>query len=166
MGMRIGLLLGGHVSSRVSMNVEGLCDVVEREGDGRAGGTDLVLAFSPLFHIPVGSEAEIALGPKVGFRRLEHDFEFSSKIGGATYRESTVYLLTGRVIGFNFGIFGRLAPTTRAGVFFGFDVRTLGTPTTCTTVSWRGTSTETCDAWQGSTPSTSRVAALSLGLLF
>jgi hypothetical protein len=67
-GARFGFLLGAHVTSKVSLNVEAAWDIlrVNSSNSSDVSAHDLTIAFSPLFHVG-GRSAELVVGPKLGY---------------------------------------------------------------------------------------------------
>lgn len=114
-GLRIGVLLGGHINEMLSANGELTIDVVNLNNvpSGTSAG-DFVFAFSPLAHLPFGN-TEIAVGPKLGLRSQSASFKNTT---GETKTRATGY-----VLGLNAGIFGAVTNSISLGGIFSAEIR-------------------------------------------
>jgi hypothetical protein len=116
-GLRIGVLLGGHINETISANGELTIDALNVKNVPSGTTTDaadVVFAFSPLAHLPFGN-TEIVLGPKLGIRGEAG----SSKTAGAETKGRT----TGYVLGLNAGIFGAVSNSVSLGGIFSAEIR-------------------------------------------
>jgi hypothetical protein len=117
-GFRLGVLLGGRVGEMFSVNGEITIDVINPRNVPTGvdiSAADVVLAFSPLVHVPAGN-IEIVAGPKLGFWGLSADSTFQ----GLTDNFSA----SGYVLGLNAGIFGTVGSGLSVGGLIALDVRT------------------------------------------
>lgn len=122
-GLRLGTLLGGSVGDMFSANGEITLDVVNQKtapsGYDSASRAQLVLAFSPLVHVPAGT-IEVVAGPKLGFWVETADLAVTG-FSGVTDTSSA----SGYVFGLNVGAFGAVSPSMSVGGLISFDVRTV-----------------------------------------
>jgi len=136
-GLRLGVLLGGHINEMFSANGELTIDALNLSNPGPgvdASGGDVVIAFSPLVHVPLGP-GEIAVGPKLGFRAGSTTLNSG---GAETKRTSTGY-----VFGVNAGFFAVVSHNVSLGGLFSAEIRSVheycvtlpGAPEACSTNS-------------------------------
>jgi hypothetical protein len=119
-GFRLGTILGGRITDQISLNGEMTIDFLNLNNDGGADITvvEVDLAFSPLFHQPVGSSAEFVIGPKLGFMALSE----SASSGGQDLGSGTG---SGYVLGLNAGLFAAVSPSTSIGGLLSFESRSF-----------------------------------------
>jgi len=120
-GFRLGTILGGRVNPQFSINGELTIDVLNPT-DTQPGvdetAVEVDLAFSPLFHAPIGPTAEFVVGPKLGFMGLSD----SATSGGMDLGSLSG---SGYVFGLNAGIFFNVSPTTELGGLLSFEGRSF-----------------------------------------
>jgi hypothetical protein len=126
-GLRVGLLLGRHISGKFSMSAELTYDRGNWSvpaGAGDASSYMLQVSYSPLFHTASG-QAEFVIGPKVGawMLSLAGNDTFSSFDGSAE----------GWALGGNMGLFVPISPEALGGLLLSFDVR--GTMHACSALA-------------------------------
>jgi hypothetical protein len=100
-GLRLGGLVGMHVTPWISVNGEFTVDFMNTDdqyGYWVTGGRRFVLALSPLVHLAASSSGsvEAAIGPKLGMRFLS-----------MTSHSSEVFSARGYMVGLNAGVFVR-----------------------------------------------------------
>lgn len=120
-GLRLGVLMGGHINEMFSANGEFTIDVVNYNNlppGTSVGAADVVLAFSPLAHFPFGN-AEFAVGPKLGFRSMAATSS-SPALGG-----DTTATATGFVFGVNAGIFAAVSDSVSLGGLLMAELRSV-----------------------------------------
>jgi hypothetical protein len=125
-GLRLGTLLGGHVTPLLSLNGEFTIDVLNPKISGiDVTAVEVDLAFSPLFHFANGG-LEIVVGPKMGVFGLAATTKNSS---GTKLSDSSG---NGLSYGANIGVFGGVGNLALGGLV-GFTGRRL--TKSCTTLS-------------------------------
>ncbi|MGA7742100.1 MAG: hypothetical protein ABSF35_13460 [Polyangia bacterium] len=94
-GLRIGTLLGWHLSRYLSINVEATLDILNPKGIASSfENYTFDYSLSPLLHLPVGKLALI-VGPKIGL----FDENLIYTIDGNSYNESFSGILFGVNVG-------------------------------------------------------------------
>jgi hypothetical protein len=96
-GLRLGTLLGGHMSPMLSLNGELTIDVLNMKNTGSADVTAVMvdMVFSPLFHF--GTDVfEAFVGPKIG----AFGFALTAKVSGQEFKETAQGVAYGLNAGF------------------------------------------------------------------
>jgi len=138
-----------------SANGELTIDVINQDtppGFDSVSRVQVVLAFSPLVHIPTGN-IEVVVGPKLGFWGEGDSF---SSAGIADSGSAS-----GFAIGLNAGLFGAISPSVSAGGLISFDIRTVGE--VCSTPSG---GSQTCSSDPALTGPADKVLGFNGALLF
>jgi hypothetical protein len=153
-GLRLGVLLGGHVNEQLSLNGELVIDVMnfDEMGGPQIAAADVVLALSPLFHLLIG-KAELAVGPKVGLRSAAMSMDSSAGEEKQT--------LAGYVIGINAGFFTAVSNSMSIGGLLSAEIRT--THKLCSTAAGFRENCTTEDALTGAAD---KVIGLTAAALF
>jgi hypothetical protein len=120
-GLRLGLLIGTHVSPTVSLNVEIARNFLSPHPppgstDNLSGG-DVTIAFSPLFHAAAGP-VDIVAGPKLGFWSLTVN-DSSGQLGTDQAFEN------GWTFGLNLGFFVGTGDAVAIGAMFAYQIDLL-----------------------------------------
>jgi hypothetical protein len=152
-GARLGVLLGGRVGEVASLNGElsvNRSNVHGLPSTTRFEETNVVFAFSPLFHLPAGA-VELALGPKLGIFVIERSV---SDTGASLHLN-----VDGYALGANLGFFIPVSPLTSLGVLVSYDL--LFADQACQTVA---SAAETCGS--ASDSNSFRVLGLTAAALF
>src|SRR5262245_15066346 len=118
-GFILGALLGGRINPQFSINGELRFDVLNPKGSPPAGTDETALefdlAFSPLFHAPLGA-GEFVIGPKLGaFAAAD-----TPTYGGTEVQPIGA---SGYVVGFNTGAFFDVSPGVALGGMISFSIR-------------------------------------------
>ena len=118
-GFILGAILGGRINPQLSLNGEIRFDVLNPKGSPPAGTDETALefdlAFSPLFHAPIGA-GEFVIGPKLGAFAAADTLTY----GGT---EVQTISASGYVVGFNTGVFFDVSPTVALGGMISFSIR-------------------------------------------
>lgn len=123
-GGRFGFLLGAHVSSKVSLNVETAFNIlsVNTMNDGSdVSAHDLTIAFSPLFHAG-GKTVEFVVGPKLGYWSDNFTIRFDRQVARASQ--------SGWTFGANAGVFIPASEDVALGVLLSYQF--ISPVSTCT----------------------------------
>jgi hypothetical protein len=155
-GLRLGGLVGGHVTPWISVNGELTVDFMNTDdpyGYWVTGGRRFVLSLSPLVHLAANSSGsvEAVIGPKLGMRFLS-----------MTSHSSETFSARGYMVGLNGGVFVRAGGTVMLGGLVSFELSR--TSTACRDQNFSGGSGE-CGADTTGVPF-ERVAALAGSILF
>jgi hypothetical protein len=151
-GLRVGSIVGGRFSDRLSLDADMTFDVSNvhgvAPGDSFREWT-FALAICSLFQIPVGP-LEFLTGPKAGyaFGRAER------RMMGVTEQDRSTALL----VGLDAGVFMPVSPQTSLGVLLSLEFRFPQH------VCRKTTGVEICDPYAGS--EAAKIVGLSAGALF
>ncbi|HET6149527.1 MAG TPA: hypothetical protein VFH68_18465 [Polyangia bacterium] len=107
-GLRLGGLLGFYASPVFSLNGELALDFLNYDNSALNSGATaarVVLAFSPLYHVPTG-QVELVVGPKIGFWGTSISFDNSD--ASASF--------AGYLLGLNAGLFARVGNVSLGGL--------------------------------------------------
>jgi hypothetical protein len=108
-GLRIGTLLGWHLSRYLSINIEATLDILNPKGIASSfENYTFDYSLSPLLHLPIGRLALI-VGPKIGL----FDENLIYTINGNSYNES----FSGILFGVNAGLLVDLGRSEIGGLF-------------------------------------------------
>ena len=159
-GLRIGSLLGGHLSPLFSLNAEITFDFLNVKilpAGYTVKEVDFVLAFSPLLHLPISMtmDVDFVIGPKLGIRGLAATSD--TAVSSATFSGS------GGVLGLNAGIFAAVSPNLAAGALLSVDVRSVSTTKSCISI---GGGPSTCTTDESPNATSNKTIALNAGLMF
>ncbi|HVV51855.1 MAG TPA: hypothetical protein VHO06_19460 [Polyangia bacterium] len=117
LGLRTGVLAGGRLGDRISLDGEAVFDDVNHTGASPSGETVsttiLQASFAPLYHLPPAGPVEIVVGPKLGFFREANDVT-----AGPSEVDLSVY---GWLVGANAGAFAWLNGRVALGGLVSFD---------------------------------------------
>jgi hypothetical protein len=152
-GFVLGVLLGGRLNEHISLNGEFTIDVLNPKNVPSGEDVTAVevdIAFSPLFHLPLGN-GELVVGPKLGIMAgAETDTS-----GGAQASAR----IDGYTAGLNLGAFFPINPSVSLGGLLNLELRKPGEE--CSTFPGES---EVCDS-TSSFPS-QKIIAFNLGFLF
>lgn len=116
-GLRVGMLLGGYAFERFSFNGEIALDWANPD---EPLGTDIIqfmgdLAFSPLFHAPLGP-VELIVGPKLGLFYLYNHADLP-------FLGSVTTTANGWTYGLNLGVMIPLSRAVSGGLLLAYQIR-------------------------------------------
>lgn len=117
LGLRLGLVLGGRLDDRFSLNGEVVYDLLDP--DHAVPGVifyNFEASAAPLFHLPLPWGTEALLGPKLGL--------FRAGASGQGERDATDAVYTGLLLGANLGAFVQVSRRNEieVGALVGFDL--------------------------------------------
>jgi hypothetical protein len=121
-GVRASLLWGGRVSSTFSAGAELVADYVNPSDTGGSSLTEWMfdLTFSPLFHAPLGRNAQFVIGPRLGLFGVTFSVSGQSVSGQSASIDGWAL---GWAAGANAGVLGPLG-SAQAGFLFSLGTRT------------------------------------------